>query len=175
MQRYIAPVSEELCPDSLLTTSSHRQDVRYAVIPLSPRIPAYGMDSDMPLFHHSQPNPEPLPRRSPVEADEPHRSRSIFSRRGNSPDAAPSADGSIRTEKSAGAKSSSGFFGRRRSSDDDMHRNIKNDPSVVAARQRVSDAEAAEREADRALMQARIAVREAREHVERLEREALEE
>ena len=56
-----------------------------------------------------------------------------------------------------------------------MPNNIKNDPSVVAARQRVSDAEAAEREADRALMQARAAVRDARDHVKRLEQEALEE
>ena len=129
----------------------------------------------MPLFHHSQPNPEPLPQRSPVQADEPNRSRSIFSRRGNSPDATPSVNGSTRTDNTASTKSSGGFFGRRRSSDDDMPNNIKNDPSVVAARQRVSGAEAAEREADRALMQARAAVRDARDHVKRLEQEALEE
>jgi hypothetical protein len=36
-------------------------------------------------------------------------------------------------------------------------------------------AEAAERDADRALHNARIAVREARDHVKRLEREAAEE
>ena len=36
-------------------------------------------------------------------------------------------------------------------------------------------AEAAEREADRALVQARLAVKEAREHVKALEREAAEE
>lgn len=36
-------------------------------------------------------------------------------------------------------------------------------------------AEAAEREADRALFAARAAVREARDHVKRLEREAAEE
>jgi len=52
---------------------------------------------------------------------------------------------------------------------------LRNDPTITGARQKVSDAEAFEREADRALMQARGAVREAREHVRILEREALEE
>ena len=56
-----------------------------------------------------------------------------------------------------------------------MNNDLKNDPSIRAARQKVSDAEASEREADRALGQARAAVREAREHVKMLEREALEE
>ena len=133
------------------------------------------LNADMPLFYHSQQNPEPLPQRSPTQADEPHRSRSIFSRRGNSPEGAPSVNSSIRTDNTAGTKSSGGFFGRRRSSDDDLQPNIKNDPSVVAARQRVSDAEAAEHEADRALMQARAAVRDARDHVKKLEQEAFEE
>ena len=45
----------------------------------------------------------------------------------------------------------------------------------MAARERVMSAEAAEREADRALFAAKAAVREAREHVGRLEREASEE
>jgi type IV secretory pathway VirD2 relaxase len=49
------------------------------------------------------------------------------------------------------------------------------DASIVAARERVMSAEAAEREADRALFAAKAAVREAREHVGRLEREASEE
>jgi hypothetical protein len=39
----------------------------------------------------------------------------------------------------------------------------------------VINAEAAEREADKALLTARAAVREARDHVKRLEREAAEE
>jgi len=43
------------------------------------------------------------------------------------------------------------------------------------ARQRVASAESAEREADRALVQARTAVREARDQVKVLEREAAEE
>ena len=49
------------------------------------------------------------------------------------------------------------------------------DARPYPARQKGSDAESSEREADRALGQARAAVREAREHVKMLEREALEE
>lgn len=49
------------------------------------------------------------------------------------------------------------------------------DPSIVQARERVLSAEAAEREADRALIAARESVRNAREHVRRLELEAEEE
>jgi len=49
------------------------------------------------------------------------------------------------------------------------------DPSIVSARERVMSAENAEREADRALATARVQVREAREHVKRLELEAAEE
>jgi hypothetical protein len=44
----------------------------------------------------------------------------------------------------------------------------------VSARERVMSAEAAEREADRALFAAKAAVREAREHVHAVEREAAE-
>ncbi|CAA9964259.1 hypothetical protein PTNB85_06353 [Pyrenophora teres f. teres] len=49
------------------------------------------------------------------------------------------------------------------------------DPSIATAKQSLMNAEAAERDADRALFVARNAVREAREHVARLEREAGEE
>jgi len=45
----------------------------------------------------------------------------------------------------------------------------------MAARERVMSAEAAERDADRALHHSRLAVKEARDHVKRLEREAAEE
>jgi len=55
-----------------------------------------------------------------------------------------------------------------------LHRNHE-DPSIVGARQRVMSAEAAEKEADQALMRARAMVREARDDVKRLEREAAEE
>ncbi|KAL2416848.1 hypothetical protein ABEF95_009043 [Exophiala dermatitidis] len=94
----------------------------------------------------------------------------------------------------ASASGSRGFFGsRRRSSSSDMHhpqrsnttgkrtsgglfnRQSAEDPSIVDARQRVAQAERAEHEADRALVQARAAVRDAREHVKVLEQEAAEE
>jgi hypothetical protein len=55
-----------------------------------------------------------------------------------------------------------------------LHRRDE-DPSIIAARERVMGAEAAERDADRALAAAKHAVREAREHIKRLEREAAEE
>ena len=49
------------------------------------------------------------------------------------------------------------------------------DPSIASAKQSLMNAEAAERDADRALFVAKNAVREAREHVHRLEKEAAEE
>ena len=48
------------------------------------------------------------------------------------------------------------------------------DASITAARDRVMSAEAAERDADKALLMAKSAVREARDHVKRLEKEATE-
>lgn len=58
-------------------------------------------------------------------------------------------------------------MGRNNRSDDD--------PSIRGAREKVSAAENAEKEADRALIEARQRVKLAREHVQMLEREALEE
>lgn len=55
------------------------------------------------------------------------------------------------------------------------HSNEELDPSIVQARERVMGAEAAERDADRALELARREVKEAREEVKRLELEAKEE
>jgi hypothetical protein len=49
------------------------------------------------------------------------------------------------------------------------------DPSIAEARDRVLFAEAAERDADRALAEARASVREARENIRRIEEEAREE
>jgi hypothetical protein len=54
-----------------------------------------------------------------------------------------------------------------------LHRRDE-DPSIIAARERVMNAESAEKDADRALVAARAAVKEAREHIKRLEREAAE-
>lgn len=61
------------------------------------------------------------------------------------------------------------FFSSHR--DIDVH----NDPSIRTAHQKVADAENAEREADRALLQARSMVKAAKEHVKILEKEAKEE
>lgn len=81
---------------------------------------------------------------------------------------------------SSSNSSSGGFFSRRRSSDDDasdrsVERSGKQESSIVSARQKVADAENAERLAGDALKRARGAVREAREHIRILENEALEE
>ncbi|KAK5938968.1 hypothetical protein PMZ80_009161 [Knufia obscura] len=62
----------------------------------------------------------------------------------------------------SGTRSSGGLLSRRN----------HEDPSIAAARERVMAAERSEREADLALQQSRVAVREAREHVKRLELEA---
>jgi len=67
-----------------------------------------------------------------------------------------------------------GVVGNNHSHRGGMIRNGE-DVSITSARERVLQAEAAEREADRALVQSRAAVRDAREHVKRLEREAAEE
>ena len=55
-----------------------------------------------------------------------------------------------------------------------LHRSHE-DPSIMAAREQVLRAENAEREADKALIASRKAVKEARDHVKHLEREAAEE
>ncbi|KAG4420309.1 hypothetical protein IFR04_006515 [Cadophora malorum] len=54
-----------------------------------------------------------------------------------------------------------------------LHRNEA--PSILAARERVINAEKREKEADQALALARTAVREARDHIRFLEKEAAEE
>lgn len=56
-----------------------------------------------------------------------------------------------------------------------FNRDRNEDRSILTAREMVGSAEAAEKEADRALHQARLAVKEARNHVKTLEREAEEE
>lgn len=120
----------------------------------------------MPLFHSSSPEQQS----PPAPAQEPQRNRSMFSRRSNTPEQEPSTNEPTRT-----GSTRTGFFGRRRSSSSSHDDDSRNDPSILAARQKVAEAEAAEREADRALMQARASVRSAGEHVRILEREAKEE
>ena len=130
----------------------------------------------MPIFKSHQAQPSPPPPQP--QANSPSRSRSIFSKRNNY-DRSPSP---TYDDYNGGSSRSGGFFSRRRSSSSSERNgfangnaDLRNDPTIRAARQKVSDAEAYEREADRALGAARAAVREAREHVRMLEREALEE
>ena len=124
----------------------------------------------MPLFRHNNPSPPPPPPQSP-----PSRSRSMFSRKRDNSDPYQNGNGYY-NDNNTNNNRSGGFFSRRRSSSSSRSRSdFKNDPTILAARQKVSDAEASERDADRALGNARAAVREARQHVQMLEREALEE
>ncbi|KAI0268823.1 hypothetical protein BC834DRAFT_655260 [Gloeopeniophorella convolvens] len=144
----------------------------------------------MPLFsprRHDSPPPPPRP------ATPPNRSRSLFSRRSRSAERidnrarsgttysgsngrSPTNDyNSYGDNSRQGGSRSGGFFSRRRSSSSsDTRPDLAHDPSIMNARSKVSDAEAAEREADQALVAARMAVREARDHVRVLENEATE-
>jgi len=136
----------------------------------------------MPLFKNTWDNqssrgPEPLPPSPPrrkrtglfgsrrsVDATPPHRNNTY-------------AAGHAR--HSPTSSSSGGLFSRRRSSGDLSDRSSrgsgKEEPSILTAKQKVADAENAERLADDALKQVREAVRDARDHVRLLEDEALEE
>lgn len=120
----------------------------------------------MPLFgSRREPSPPPAPA--------PTQKSGLFSRRrSSSPHAATTTTHHHRHSSSASRSGtstnntiSSGFFSR----------SSNGDPSITNAKQSLANAEAAEREADRALAVARSAVREARDHVARLEREAAEE
>lgn len=75
------------------------------------------------------------------------------------------------SQSSQSSASSSGGTHRRRS----VLRHTPEDPTIKAAKDQVFRAETAEREADRALVASRRAVKEARDHVKHLEREAAEE
>jgi hypothetical protein len=145
----------------------------------------------MPFFSR---NTEPV--EEPPVVEEPPKKHGLFSRN-RSPSPAPSnrTDGTQHTRHTSTTyhtspdreSSSGGIF--RRSTDASshsgrrslLHRSFGNghaaelDPSIVQARERVLGAEAAERDADRALIAARESVRQAREHVKRLELEAQEE
>ncbi|KAJ3542828.1 hypothetical protein NMY22_g3367 [Coprinellus aureogranulatus] len=77
--------------------------------------------------------------------------------------------GSSASSTGGGSRSGGGFLGLGRNKN-----YLDNDPSIMAARQKIADAERAEREADEALRQARVRTNEARETVRILEREALE-
>ena len=98
------------------------------------------------------------------------RSGGFFSRRRSSDDSSLGARSSsdvARSPSSAG----SGFFGRNNRHLGAVHK----DPTILAAREKVTMAEQAEAAADQALLAARTRVKEAKAHVLALEREAAEE
>jgi hypothetical protein len=101
--------------------------------------------------------------------DTPKRRSTLF---GRNRDVSPTSTSNTRNTVHSNNSSSPGGSPHRRSGI--LHRRDE-DPTIIAARERVMNAEAAEKDADRALAAAKIAVREAREHIKRLEREAAEE
>ncbi|KAH6628843.1 hypothetical protein F5144DRAFT_326815 [Chaetomium tenue] len=159
----------------------------------------------MGLFsRHAEPGQEPATQRQPVYEErqpvyeEPPRRHGLFGSKHHSPTRAPTnATNSTRSSTTASSPDrSTGSGGIFRRSTDASHNPSMNghqrtgggllhkfgggnreemDPSIVQARERVMGAEAAEMEADRALIAARESVREAREHVRMLELEAKEE
>ncbi|KAK4124792.1 hypothetical protein N657DRAFT_679615 [Parathielavia appendiculata] len=142
----------------------------------------------MGLFsRHAEPTPQPQPvyeqppkkhglfgsrHQSPPRSHTTNTSRSAYS---VSPDRDRGSGGVFRRSTDASHN------GSHRSSGGLLHRSFGNgnrvdlDPSIVQAQERLRNAESAEMEADRALIAARESVREAREHVRRLELEAQEE
>lgn len=111
----------------------------------------------MPLFgrHQEEYEPEPV-------VEEPKRSSSIFHR--NRAESVSPSERSMSTVSSTPSHSSRnrGF----------LHKNREvQDPVIAAAEQRIINAEQMEREADRALINAREAVAEAREHMRQLKLE----
>ncbi|KAH7161158.1 hypothetical protein EDB81DRAFT_783948 [Dactylonectria macrodidyma] len=147
------------------------------------------------LFSRGEPSRETV--QQPVY-EEPPKKHGLFGRRDPSPTPTASTRATGRTSLSsasmstfhtAGGQSEGGGLFRRgtdassatnrrgmlRRSFGHGNGGFDDDPSVLDARQRVQNAEAMEREADRALDEARSSVREAREQVKRLEEEAREE
>lgn len=126
----------------------------------------------MPLFghhdstsKHSVKGPATPPAPAPVAKDTTHRHSGLFGSR-SSKQTSPT-----RTTNTVSSVHTNGSTGSHRTSL--LHKEVE-DSSITAARERVMSAEAAERDADKALLMAKNAVREAREHVKRLEREAAE-
>ncbi|KAF7376340.1 hypothetical protein MSAN_00049500 [Mycena sanguinolenta] len=146
----------------------------------------------MPLFK-AHPEPEPVqqspPARKgsifarnnrsvspePVQHSNTNHSRGFFGRRRSSDDSSlgrnsvNNSGNSVRSGTSG--RAGGGLFGGNTGNNFNVHK----DPTVLAAREKLSIAEKAEAEADRALLAARAMVREAKEHVRVLEREAAEE
>lgn len=131
----------------------------------------------MPLFHKAEPaasernSVQQAPAQAPVQEQ---RHSGLFNRHRS---VSPATTNSVQSNGVNGTNGVNGHNGSIRSGRQGslLHRNATEDPSISAARDRVFSAEAAEREADKALAEARGAVRIAREHVKRLEEEAAEE
>jgi hypothetical protein len=126
----------------------------------------------MPLFgHHDSTSkqsvkaPTSPPAPTPVAKDTAHRRSGLFGSR-SSKQTSPT-----RTTHTVSSVQTNGSTESHRASL--LHKDAE-DSSITAARERVIGAEAAERDADKALLMAKSAVREAREHVKRLEKEAAE-
>ncbi|KAI0001267.1 hypothetical protein BJV74DRAFT_882513 [Russula compacta] len=125
--------------------------------------------ADEPASSATPPSPSrgtpPLSSRSAGHSESSMRSRDSF------------GNGSTRSNdgRAAGGKRSRGFFRRRRASPSDRHGDLARDQTLMNVRNKVADAEGAERQADAALSAARAAVSEARDQVKSLEREAVEE
>ncbi|KKO97126.1 hypothetical protein THAR02_10770 [Trichoderma harzianum] len=146
----------------------------------------------MPFFSRSEPSPEPVYQPEPV-AEPPSRKHSLFHRNRDVSPTSSHRTGSVASSNNggpggynaAGSNSGGGLF--RHSTDSSagsrrrglFHRDGGGmqalDPSILQAREHVMHAEAAEIEADRALGEARMRVRAAKDHVWRLEEEAKEE
>ncbi|KAK3331364.1 hypothetical protein B0H66DRAFT_95942 [Apodospora peruviana] len=130
----------------------------------------------MPFFSRSEPVEEPA--RAPVHEEPPKRHGGLLGslrHRDPSPTPTNSTRSTTTTSRTSPDRDSSGHRSLLHRSFGNGSRSAEMDPSIVAARERVMSAEAAERDADRAMIAARESVRQAREHVRRLELEAEEE
>ncbi|KAK7473251.1 hypothetical protein VKT23_001349 [Stygiomarasmius scandens] len=120
----------------------------------------------MPLFKsHSPPPAEP-----PTRSDTQSRRHGFFGRRNSSDESSlgrASSTHTAQTSNSTSTSRSGGLMSHFRGQGFPH-----NDPTIMAAREKVSSAEEAEKAADRALQAARQQVKEAREHVRFLEKEA---
>ncbi|KAG8718789.1 hypothetical protein FRC12_013354 [Ceratobasidium sp. 428] len=126
----------------------------------------------MPLFgSRKDANTAPATTAPATTNDTPRRSRSMFARRRSSASSVSSVESANR-RRSGSNSGRKGFLGMGTRKSDPM---VNKDPAVVAARQKLADAERAEHEADRALEASRRAVLAAREHCKLLENQAVEE
>jgi hypothetical protein len=152
---YLSIFSSIAVPQKNLPSSNYQSKVLQFILSSAPHYTGHPHNTIMGLFGRSS-HAEPTSTATHPVAQDPRRSSGLFgSRRTSSP-----TNGTT----SGTTNGRSGF----------LHRDTE-DASVTAARERVIAAETAERNADRALMSARAAVREAREQVKRIEREAAEE